>query len=196
MNQPIPRSVGVWVVALAAWTVLPGASALGQTRPGTNPGGYYIGNAGGVNRGGATGVYIGGYPSGYQRTNGSGYYIGGNVPPGPSQGDLTSPPESFVPPYSGPSPEGPGNHLGGRRIPNTAAVFHIRVPANAEIRVDGQKTRQTGTNREFFTPPLAPWQAYTYHFWVHWMDKGKPVDQFRQIKFYAGDRINLDFRQP
>lgn len=196
MCQPIQRFLGIGIMALATWTMLPGASALAQVRPGTNPGGYYIGNAGGVNRGGATGVYVGGYPSGYQRTNGSGYYVGGNIPPGPTQGDLTGPHENFVGPYSGPYPQGPGTGVPGRRVASTAAVFHIRVPKEAAIRFDGQKTQQTGTNREFITPPLTPWKAYTYRIWVQWMDKGKPVDQFRQITFYAGDNINLDFRYP
>lgn len=195
MLPPIQRSFGVCAMALVASTVLPGAWALGQTRPGTNPGGYYIGNAGGSNRGGSTGVYVGGYPSGYRRTDGSGYYIGGNVPPGPSQGDLSSPPERFVPPYSGPYPEGPLNRLPARRLPRTA-IFHIRVPAGAEVRFDGRKTQQSGTNREFVTPSLSPWKAYTYRIWVHWMDKGRPVDHSRQVTFYAGDNIHLDFRQP
>jgi len=192
MLRPIHRSFGIRVVLLAAFTMFPGAPVLGQTRPGTNPGGYYIGNAGGINRGGATGVYIGGYPSGYQRTDGSGYYIGGNIPPGPSPGNPSNSLESFIPPYS----EGPLNRLPGRQRPRTAAAFHIRVPAGAEVRFDGQKTQQTGTNREFTTPPLRPWKAYTYRIWVHWMDKGQPVDHLRQVTFYAGDNVNLDFRQP
>lgn len=196
MLQPIHRPLGAGGAALAALLALLGSPALGQNRPGTNPGGYYIGNAGGINRGGSTGVYVGGYPSGYQRTDGSGYYVGGNVAGSSTPSDLSSRPENFVPPYYGPYPQGPVNGVPARRMPNTSAVFHLRVPADAEVRFDGQKTQRTGTTREFITPPLRPWTPYSYRIWVHWMDKGKPVDQFKQVTFYAGDDVKLDFRQP
>jgi uncharacterized protein (TIGR03000 family) len=74
-----------------------------------------------------------------------------------------------------------------------AVVIDVHVPAQAEIWFDGQKTAQTGSDRRFISPPLAPGHDYSYQLRVRWVEGGSPVEQTRRLSVRAGDRINLDF---
>jgi uncharacterized protein (TIGR03000 family) len=73
------------------------------------------------------------------------------------------------------------------------AVLVVRVPADAEIWVNGGKTRQTGAVREFVTPPLPPATRCTYEFRVRWQEEGQVVEARREVAVQAGSRRNLDF---
>lgn len=166
---------------------------LGQAPPASGQQGVYVGGySGGNNRGGSTGVYVGGNPASRDRGAAGGYYIGGypNTSSSPGELYLNRGGESF-PGEGTPPPSAPSSL--SRNVP---ALLRIRVPAQAEIRFDGQKTAKTGTLREFVTPPLQPWKKYTYQIWVHWNDQGHPVDRLRQVTFRAGDLVKLDFREP
>src|SRR6478735_6672860 len=43
-----------------------------------------------------------------------------------------------------------------------AIVFEILVPGNAELEIDGQKTKETGESRQFQTPPLPAGEHFNY----------------------------------
>src|SRR5262245_8601420 len=50
----------------------------------------------------------------------------------------------------------------GRQAREEPISFEIRVPADATLEIDGEKTTSTGTARQFETPPLAPGHHYQY----------------------------------
>jgi uncharacterized protein (TIGR03000 family) len=71
------------------------------------------------------------------------------------------------------------------------------VPANATIWVEGVKTDQTGTQREFVSPELTPGKRFTYTVRVRSRaDDGKVVDETRKVYVRAGDRWRVDFTKP
>jgi len=70
----------------------------------------------------------------------------------------------------------------------------VRVPANAEIWFQGDKTSQTGTLRHFVSPQLQSGQTYTYEIKARWMDNsGQAVERTKQVKVQAGARVGVDF---
>ncbi|HEV2948301.1 MAG TPA: TIGR03000 domain-containing protein [Gemmataceae bacterium] len=83
-------------------------------------------------------------------------------------------------------------------IPDNAVLIGIRVPDNAQIWVDGEKTTQTGTFREFVTPPLELGQQYSYDIKARWTENGQEVVRDRKVTFHGGDRlmVNMTTAQP
>jgi len=76
----------------------------------------------------------------------------------------------------------------------TNAFLDVRVPTpNARIWVDGRPTRQSGTDREYISPPLAFGQRYQYTSRARWSENGKPKDQTRVVKFQAGEHLDVYF---
>jgi uncharacterized protein (TIGR03000 family) len=76
----------------------------------------------------------------------------------------------------------------------TGAMIRVRVPdANAALWFQGTETTQRGTDRTFESPPLAPDHAYTYDIRARWNDDGRPVEETRQVRVHAGDRVTVDF---
>jgi uncharacterized protein (TIGR03000 family) len=74
------------------------------------------------------------------------------------------------------------------------AIIDVRVPADAEILFEGDKTSQTGANRAFVSPALQPGRTFTYEIRAKWTGTdGKPVEQTRQVKIQAGVRTLVDF---
>jgi uncharacterized protein (TIGR03000 family) len=74
--------------------------------------------------------------------------------------------------------------------------INLRVPAGAKIWFDGSRTNQTGTTRNFESPPLAIGPEYIYQVRIQWKRNGKELTQTRQINVHAGDVINLAMGSP
>ncbi len=72
----------------------------------------------------------------------------------------------------------------------------VRIPANAEILFEGQKTAQTGPRRLFISPPLAAGQNFTYEIQAKWMENGREVTQSRKVPVAAGQRVMVDLTRP
>jgi len=68
----------------------------------------------------------------------------------------------------------------------------VNVPANAVVYFDGTKTGQTGTARQFVTPPLAPGN-YQYAIRATWMENGQRQTQTHQVTVHPGDGVNVNF---
>ena len=81
-------------------------------------------------------------------------------------------------------------------IPDNAVLIGVRVPENAEIWIDGEKTSQTGAFREFVTPSLEPGQKFAYDIKARWTENGKEVNRDRKLNFYAGDRLMVNLMAP
>ncbi len=68
------------------------------------------------------------------------------------------------------------------------------MPANAEIWFDNQKTSQTGSLRDFVSPPLDTGKKFTYNLRARWTDSsGKVIDQTKQVEVQAGQQSTADF---
>jgi uncharacterized protein (TIGR03000 family) len=77
-----------------------------------------------------------------------------------------------------------------------SAAVEVRVPANAEVWIDGTATKQKGETRTFETPAFRPGSSFTYDIRARWTDSGgKVVDQSRQVTLQAGSRSTVDFRK-
>jgi uncharacterized protein (TIGR03000 family) len=77
------------------------------------------------------------------------------------------------------------------------ARLELRLPATAEIWVEGDRTSQTGSVRNFMSPQLEPGKSYTYSIRAHWTSvAGQDVEVTRTVKVQAGRRIVVDFLAP
>jgi uncharacterized protein (TIGR03000 family) len=117
---------------------------------------------------------------------GNGYYGGPMIYQGPGQYAL------------GNVPDNAGVRQASYYSPDTLAqenrvLIEVRLPApTAEIAFDGSKTVQTGTLRQFISPPITAGQPYSYQVTARWTDNGKEVTRNRKIEFRAGQRVTVD----
>jgi uncharacterized protein (TIGR03000 family) len=73
---------------------------------------------------------------------------------------------------------------------NTVTI-RMTVPSGAKVWFNGAATSQTGADRTFVSPSLAPGREYVYHVRVQWDENGKTVERNRDFPVHAGDRINV-----
>ncbi len=87
----------------------------------------------------------------------------------------------------------PGYALTSTQQDNTA-VIDVRVPADAQVFVDGRPTQQRGTERLFHTPPLSP-GTFTYELQATWSANGTPTTVTRQVQVQAGRHAFVNFME-
>ncbi len=167
-------------------------------------GGGYRGGYGGGNRGygyGGFGIGLGlglGYPSGYGYGYPYGYggYGADYYPPtyaAPAASVYVTPPAVGGPAVYSVANPGAG---GGPQQQDLTAHIAVKVPADAEVWFGQGKTQQTGSLREFVSPPLSPGKEYTYDIKARWMAGGQEVVQTRQVDVGAGAWKTVDFTRP
>lgn len=169
---------------------------------GYHGGGYHGGGGGYHHGGGYYGGYRGYYPyygsgfyfgvGGYPYYYGGGYY-GGGYGSGyydPGYGYNTD--YYYAPSAAGYPPQGPPQD-DAVPLTDADALFSVRVPASATIWVNGDKTSQTGAQREFITNGLTPGKSYTYEIRARWMQNGQEVDRVQKVKVQGGERRVVDF---
>jgi uncharacterized protein (TIGR03000 family) len=76
---------------------------------------------------------------------------------------------------------------------DASAQIELQVPADAQVFFDGEKTTQTGEQRQFVTPPLALGREYAYEVRATWKDSVREVTESRHLSFRAGDRVRASF---
>ncbi len=76
------------------------------------------------------------------------------------------------------------------------AMIGVFVPEGADVWFDGRKTTQTGTARQFLSPPLAPGMERTYRVRARWVQGSRVLDRTRTVRVQAGDRFAIDFTTP
>jgi uncharacterized protein (TIGR03000 family) len=99
--------------------------------------------------------------------------------PGPV---ASSPPAGLTAGAAAPAPTGP-----------SPVEIEVWVPADAAIWFDGARTTQTGTVRQFVSPPVTPGHDYTYVVRATWQENGREVTQSRRITVHAGDQVSIAF---
>jgi uncharacterized protein (TIGR03000 family) len=75
--------------------------------------------------------------------------------------------------------------------PNSANIT-FKVPADARIFVDGKPTPGTGTERSFYTPPLAPGK-YFYEVKAELVVDGRMVTEEKRVIVEAGANLTETF---
>jgi uncharacterized protein (TIGR03000 family) len=130
----------------------------------------------------------GGYGYGYGMGGYGGYGYGGGqayaANTDPYAGAVQQPADTDAPP---PTPEAPPD----------AAIIHVTVPdGNAEVFLNGQKTRSTGAVRNYATPRLEPGKVYTYELKSVWTANGQPVEANKIVEVQAGQVTNIDLTAP
>jgi uncharacterized protein (TIGR03000 family) len=80
-------------------------------------------------------------------------------------------------------------------VTQTNALVEVRVPrSDATVWLEGVQTRQTGTEREFASPPLEQGRTYTYDVRARWVDNnGAMVERTQRVPIHAGERVMVDF---
>jgi uncharacterized protein (TIGR03000 family) len=75
------------------------------------------------------------------------------------------------------------------------AVVTVSLPdPDAEVWVEGARTRQTGTQRRYVSPPLTPGSDYVYAIRARWRDKRGAVQLHQQnVVVQAGARVRVAF---
>jgi uncharacterized protein (TIGR03000 family) len=83
-----------------------------------------------------------------------------------------------------------------RELPARPALINVALPAEATLSFQGQPTSQTGTVREFESPPLGAGRNYTYDVRAAWRtEDGRLVSRSRRLTVHAGDRLTVDFNR-
>lgn len=100
-------------------------------------------------------------------------------------------PPTMVAPAKAPEPK-PNTRNDAQPAPATATV-RVSLPEGAALYVNGVATKQTGTAREFVTPPLVPGARYAYEARAEVLVNGKLEIEERQIVVTAGGTVSESF---
>jgi uncharacterized protein (TIGR03000 family) len=73
--------------------------------------------------------------------------------------------------------------------------LEVRVPANAEIWIDGARTMQNGPVREFISPPIEPGRSYAYELKMKWTENGAERERVRNVSVRPGQLVRVDLTQ-
>jgi uncharacterized protein (TIGR03000 family) len=76
------------------------------------------------------------------------------------------------------------------------ARIRVRLPANAEITINGKKTTSTGSVREYETPLLEPDRVYGYLVKAKWLEDGITVEKSLRVRALSGNRVTINFVPP
>jgi uncharacterized protein (TIGR03000 family) len=117
-----------------------------------------------------------------------------------SQGQLLFP-DSYIPgtgAYERQNPPYPSAAAVAKAVAelDPTAYIAMRVPANAEVWFDGEKSASTGEFRTFRTPALAPGRRYTYEVRARWDENGREITQTQKVPVTAGADVTIDFPAP
>src|SRR5262249_54011379 len=83
--------------------------------------------------------------------------------------------------------------------PAKAEAVNIKVTlphAKALLTIQGQPTRQTGTERTFVSPALEPGREYEYSMVAVWEPNNyTKITRTKTLKVKAGQNVDVDFRK-
>jgi len=146
-----------------------------------------------------------GYGLGYRYYPNFGYgyygyspYVYGSYYPGVVVGS-----SAFYPPVTGGTTVAPAaytnvgtTNAGTGIVAQPAAMVEVHVPANAQVWIEGDLTRQQGAVRVFKSPPLQIGKSFSYDVKARWMENGKPVEREKQVHVEAGELSVVNFTTP
>lgn len=147
-----------------------------------------------------------GYGLGYGYGYGLGYgypyypYAGGySVYISPGSGPSPAAPAAYPVAGQGPAPGLPAGPVAGTpiRLTDSDVLLSIRVPADAIVQINGEKTNQIGPRREFMSSGLSPGRTYTFVVSARWTGpNGQALQLQQRVHVQGGERRNVDFLMP
>jgi uncharacterized protein (TIGR03000 family) len=69
----------------------------------------------------------------------------------------------------------------------------VRLPADARLLVDGERTRAVGQTRRFISPPLDPGVMYHYDLTAEVVRDGRTLAVRRRVEVRAGEESTVTF---
>ncbi|HWG42407.1 MAG TPA: TIGR03000 domain-containing protein [Gemmataceae bacterium] len=75
---------------------------------------------------------------------------------------------------------------------SSPALIRVHLPADAELRLDGQATKQRGIWRRFVTPPLSTGALFEYEVEASWNEHGLKVRRTRAVRVVPGTEVVVD----
>ncbi|MCI0456800.1 MAG: TIGR03000 domain-containing protein [Gemmataceae bacterium] len=90
----------------------------------------------------------------------------------------------------------PGLALGGPvgDDKDRPAEILVYIPAPARLTIDGRETSQTGEQRRFVTPPLAPGRKFSYTLKATWTEGNRQIVRMAVARVEAGKETTIDLR--
>ena len=82
---------------------------------------------------------------------------------------------------------------GGKANQKLPSRIRLRLPADAELLINGKKTTSTGSVREFETPNLDPDRVYPYLLLARWTENGIAVEKRLKVRALSGNRATVNF---
>jgi uncharacterized protein (TIGR03000 family) len=127
------------------------------------------------------------------------YYPAPVVVPVP-QPVVVVPPPAAPPPAaapSAPSTAPPSSEpLPPPRRADDLGHVHVRVPADAVLWFDSNRTSQTGSERDFSTPALPAGSTASYEVRARWTQDGRPVERTYRVDVQPNRTTTVDFTAP
>jgi uncharacterized protein (TIGR03000 family) len=74
----------------------------------------------------------------------------------------------------------------------TTVRLNVMLPSESTLYIQGVRMDQTGSFREFVSPPLVPGEDYTYNLHATWSENGRPVSRNEVVRVHGGERIDVD----
>lgn len=119
--------------------------------------------------------------------------------PGPLPGPMYRPdpyalqPPKRLPPSAPPPP--PREHLSVPVAVASKSVVYLTVetPADADVWLEGVKSKQSGAARLFVSPPLVQGGKYAYEVRARWKEEGREVEQTQEVAVQAGEKLTVRF---
>jgi len=109
----------------------------------------------------------------------------GNLPGGPA-------PDDNMPPDEG-APLPPTDNNTSLYRPSATAMLTVRVPAHAQVFVNGLPTSSTGTVRRYVSNGLRWGYNYTYQIRAEIVRDGQTITENKTVKLQAGDKSDVEF---
>lgn len=72
-------------------------------------------------------------------------------------------------------------------------LVELRVPANAEVWFNGEKTNQTGFDRSYVSGTLTPNKMYQYEIKARWFENGQEVVKTQTVDIRPGESRFVNF---
>jgi uncharacterized protein (TIGR03000 family) len=113
-------------------------------------------------------------------------YTGGSDPYG------TPTPSYYGGNYLYQSPPAPTSGLSPSPTDGRARLT-LKVPADAEVWIEGTKTAGVGATRYFQSPPLESGYRYSYDVWATWKENGREVTQTQTVPVSPGANAEVIF---
>jgi uncharacterized protein (TIGR03000 family) len=80
----------------------------------------------------------------------------------------------------------------------TSHIAHLRIRSPAretELWLNGVRTKQTGAEQRYQTPPITPGETYCYDIKARWTENGNPFEVTRTISLKAAETISVDLAE-